>query len=193
MLALSAAALAGGHSVFAQTAEAKAPQWAIVPGSERLEIQGRARDFEIRARFAVFQAEIAFQPGQPESASVSVVIDTTSWASSLPATDEQVLGPDWLSVAHSPTARWVLTELRATGGEAAYSADGVLTLQDRSAPVPLALTLEIDADGATLHAVGTGRLDRREFGLGANTAPDEGTAGYAVAIRFEFTAQRVAP
>ncbi|MEM9198958.1 MAG: YceI family protein [Pseudomonadota bacterium] len=190
MLLLSAAAVAVAQPARTQTAEA--PQWLIVPGSERLEVQGTAQGLEILGRFGSFDAEIAFQPGAPELASVSVTIDTASWTSSLPAADDRVLGPDWLSVDLAPTARWVLSELTETG-EAQYLAAGVLTIRDRSAPVPLSLTLKIDPQGMALDAAGTGLLDRRDFALGSISAPDEGTAGFAVAIRFEFSARRVEP
>ncbi|MEM9048375.1 MAG: YceI family protein [Pseudomonadota bacterium] len=169
-----------------------ATRWTVEPGSAQLEITGVARGFALTASFERFQTEIAFDPAALDATDVRVTIDTASWTSSLPAADEQVLGADWLAVALAPTARWVLADL-AVVDDTRYRADGMLTIRDRSAPVAIALTLDIDAAGTTLRAAGTASFDRRDFALGATTAPEEGMAGYTVDIRFEFTARRTAP
>lgn len=66
-------------------------------------------------------------------------------------------------------------------------AEGTLTIRDRTHPVTLPFTLEIEGDTARMQGATT--LDRMRYDVGAGT-PDEGTLGHAVEVRAELTATR---
>ncbi len=100
------------------------------------------------------------------------------------AVTQQATGPDFLDLAHNPTALF-RAGIAEQGGQ--LVATGTLTLHGRTAPVDLPFTLILD--GKQAHVTGQATLDRRDFAIGSAYA-DETTLAFPVIVTIDLTASR---
>lgn len=157
--------------------------WRMIQGEIHLGVtqMGSA----VSGTLPAFAAEITFDPEITEgpAGQVRVTIDTP--ALSLGSVTAQAKEADFFDVAAYPLAVFEAPILRSGAG---YEAQGRLSLRGHDVAVRLPFTLEITGDLAKMSA--TTRLDRRDFGMGANYQ-DEQMVGFGVDVRITLEAERL--
>lgn len=167
------------------TAPAVANNWAVDHANSRLGFEATQGNAPFSGQFQNFTADIIFDPKDLPNARIDVVIDMTSATTGAADKDAALPGTDWFNTAQHPQATFKSAIIRATG-DTTYEADGILTMRDKSTPLTLPFTLNIDGD----HAQAEGRvtIDRLDFGIGASQP--ETTASHAVDIIIDIKATR---
>ena len=156
--------------------------WSVDREMSTLTYTARAGEAQIPGRFGAWMAKIAFDPHQPEAATLEVEIDMSSIVISGPGT--QAVGEAaWLDIVQHPRA-----EFKAQGflwaRDGALTVPGLLTLKGLT--VPLTLTGKLDVDGGRAQADVTGTLLRLNHGIGV----DQDAVAAEVEIRAQIIATR---
>ncbi|MEL7026509.1 MAG: YceI family protein, partial [Pseudomonadota bacterium] len=159
-----------------------AETWTVGEGS--LDIAVNQFGTAVSGSFASWQADIVFDEtiAGPVKGNVSVDIDISSLT--LGSVTDNALGADFFDAANHPTATYAGDIVEDAEG---YKVDGTLTMKGVSAEVPLAFSLAIDGDTATMD--GTATIDRRNFKIG-ETYADESTVGFSVDVAVALVATR---
>lgn len=162
-------ALAGFVATMAIAAAgfAVAAPYRVLPGS-LLGFTASAQGDEFEGRFARFTPSIEFDPKQLARARFDVRIDLASADTKNTERDEMLHGNGFFNAGKQAQARYVASRFRALGGNR-YVADGVLTLNGISKPVPLNFTW---SGGAKPVLVGSAALKRLDFGVGTGEWDD---------------------
>lgn len=120
-------------------------------------------------RFDRLDATLDFDPEQPETAALEVVVDTSSVSTHVQSLNDDLRGSTWFDVEQYPEARFVSTAIEVTGPTTG-TVTGDLTLLGVTQPVTLDVTFNGGADSLltgtyTLGFAATGVIDRTAFGL----------------------------
>jgi polyisoprenoid-binding protein YceI len=136
------------------------------------------------ARFTRFDAELEFDPANPDAAQLSATVDPTSLETDYPDRETldfnaQIYGPEFLDAAAFPEIRYRSTGITLTG-ERSARIDGALTLHGVTAPLALEATYNGGYAGhayelqARIGFSATGALSRSAFGV-AYGVPEPGS------------------
>lgn len=142
----------------------------------------------VRGRFTDFDAEIDFNPDDPEAAQVSVTIKTDSVISYSDVRDKAVRGKSLLYVKKFPTMTFVSTGLKLTSSNEAM-VTGELTLrgvtreESFKAVMRRAAVNELTKRKTAGFSV-EGEIDRREYDMGWGV----GAVGAIVQFAFDIEA-----
>jgi polyisoprenoid-binding protein YceI len=166
---------------------AVAANWAVVPDRSSLTFAADWDGRAVEGRLPRFDARIRFDPERLAEASIAVDIDLSAATTSDRTVNSSLPQADWFDVRRAATARFVASEVRATG-PGRYVASGTLTLRGRTVPVSLPFTLAIRGNVATVQ--GETRLDRRAFGIGTQSDPQGQWVAFAVPVRLRLVATR---
>lgn len=178
--------LAGGL-VTATAAAAEAPAWIVDPAESRLSFSGTQGGAPFEGRFERFTADIRFDPADPATQRILIVIDAASLATGSRERDLTAKDADFLAVARYPEARLAVTSVRRAA-DGRYEASAELTLRGVTRPLALPFTLSIA--GETARAAGEVSIDRVDFGVGQGGWASGDIVGRTVSIRFAVTARR---
>jgi len=140
---------------------ASAGDWTALPGSTlgfSASFQGEA--FE--GKFGKFTPQIRFDPAKLAGSQFNVSIDVASADTKNEERDQGLRSAEFFNAKKNPQARYVATKFRALGGNR-FAADGVLTLNGVSKPVPLNFTWTA---GAKPVLAGSASLKRLDFSVG---------------------------
>ncbi|MBL8545497.1 MAG: YceI family protein [Hyphomonadaceae bacterium] len=138
----------------------------------------------IDGRFALWRADIRFDPNDLENSAVAVTIQTGSASDGIASHDAYMREPGWFDVDAHPTATFRATDFRRRGE--GYEARGELTIKGRERNVRLPFTLTINGDTAVMN--GTVAIDREEFDLGKDVeGADMISRNVDVTIRVQAT------
>lgn len=156
--------------------------WTVETGS--LTIGVTQMGSPVSGEFADWTAAISFdEPAAPGPAgTVEVVIAIPSL--NLGTVTSQAMGADYFDSAQFPTATFAADINKLAEG---YEAKGTLTIRDRTVPVSLPFTLELD--GSMARMTGSLTLNRLDFGIG-RSLPDESSLAFAVTVNVDLTARR---
>ncbi len=156
---------------------AGAASYRVLPGSTlgfSASYQGEA--FE--GRFAKFTPRIEFDPKRLAGARFDVAIDLASAGTKNDERDEALRGEDFFNTRKAPQAHYLATKFRALGGDR-YVAEGTLTLNGISKPVPLEFTF---TPGAQSVLAGSATVMRLDFKVGTGDWSDTGDLPNAVKV-----------
>jgi len=142
----------------------------------------------VRGRFTDFDAEIDFDPDDPEAAQVSVTIKADSFISYSEARDKAVRGKSLLFVKKYPTITFVSKKLKlVSGNEAMVTGDltlrGVTREESFKAVMRRAAVNELTKKKTAGFSV-AGEIDRREYDMGWGV----GAVGAVVEFAFDVEA-----
>lgn len=162
--------------------DSQAGNWQVEEGSLGITIQQMGSG--VSGSFDSWTAAIQFEePVAPGPAgSVTVEIDISSLK--LGTVSDQAMGPDYFDEGQFPSARFDAEIEKLADG---YQAVGTLTIRDKSQPLTLPFTLDLEDDHAEMRAQVT--VNRMDFDIGLGTK-DEGTLGFDVVIDVELEAER---
>ncbi len=178
-----AAATVAALAVSAVTGQAMAATWAVDATEDALTwivpFAGETR----LGRFERFDADIQFDPADPASASVTVVVDMSSVSTDNEEEDLELAKPEWLDIAGQPTATFTAQGFEPLE-DGRYRAAGTLTL--RGASNPQVLEFAFDVEGATAHVVGGTVIDRIAYGVGQGQWENDDVVGFSVQVNFDL-------
>jgi polyisoprenoid-binding protein YceI len=182
-----AAALAGALAlpVLAQPK----PAQLVVAGSE-IAFTTRQMGVPVEGKFGKFGAQIALDPKNPETGSVSFTIDTGSARFGSAELDAEVPKPTWLNVPKFPQATFQSTAIKAAG-PGRFEVAGRLAIKGsvRDITVPVQLTQA----GGTSSASGAFTIKRLDFKVGEAEWTDTSMLANDVQVRFKLVLNGLAP
>lgn len=136
--------------------------------------------------FAAWTADVAFYPDDLERSEVQVVIDTRSIRTGTKLYDDNLRSKEWFNPGEFPESVIVLSDFaEASGG---YTATATITLKGAAVSIPLAFTLDIAGNEATLS--GSAELSRKALNLGQSSDPDAVYVADAVTVTISGKATR---
>ena len=164
-----------------------AAQWQVNPDNSQVHFD-YVRDGETATGlFATFDGEGDFNAAAPESAELTIRIDSRSIDLKNKLASGFATSAEWFDSQNHQFITYRLTGLtkRADGR---YDATGQLSLRGETKPVTAIIALDIDGSEAT--ATGTVRVNRRDYLLGVGPSAVFVDIAPEVAVRFHLTARR---
>ncbi|MEM7442590.1 MAG: YceI family protein [Pseudomonadota bacterium] len=168
------------------TGTANATDWRVVPEDSTLGIIGLLNGAPFEGAFLEYDTSISFDPDDPSSATIDVVIDTGSLDTDNEQRDNTARGSDLFSVAEYPTAQFTASGFAAQGDDA-YVTEGQLTIRDVTQEVTLPFTLTINGDRA--HAVGELAINRIDFGVGRGQWASSDPVAHEITVTIDIVAE----
>jgi polyisoprenoid-binding protein YceI len=153
--------------------QAEAQEWALDNANSRIIFEGHAGGQLIMGEFKHFQAEIRFDPEEPENAEIAANIEINSMSTGRSDLDTALLAPEWFDTRNYPIATFRGVSLKEVD-EGNYELTAEVTIKGHTKRLLLPIQLEITDGEATAHT--EAYLDRLDFELG----PTEPIAGVLV-------------
>lgn len=154
--------------------------WATDNAASTLEFSGSADGEAFTGKFAKFDAKIEFDANDLQHSSFTVSIDLTSADSGNSDRDETLQGEEFFDTATTSGATYAASRF-SRKDDGSFSANGDLTLNGITKPVPLHFTWTADAKSATL--VGEATIDRTEFDVGTGDWAEADTIAHEVKVK----------
>lgn len=202
-IGLAALALAGG-ALFAmspQPAHAATPAAApaatsaapaaarLVPAGSEVTFTATQIGVPLQGSFKRFDAQIAFNPKQPQGGKVAFGIELGSVAINA-ETDGELAKAPWFNAAKFPKATFTSTAIKGLGG-GRFEVAGTLSIKGQARPVVVPVTLT-QAGGNTT-ATGTLAIKRLDFKIGEGEWTDTSVVANDVQVRFKLQLQGLGP
>ena len=149
------------------TGAANAADWTALPGST-LGFSTSYEGEQFEGRFAKFTPQIRFDPTHLADSRFDVSIDLGSADTQNQERDEALRGNGFFNAKKQGQAHYLASRFRAIGGNR-FVADGVLTLNGVSKPIPLTFTWTA---GAKPVLAGEASVRRLDFAVGTGDWAD---------------------
>ncbi len=160
--------------------------WDVDYAASEIRFDGMHEGRAFGGTFGTWTANVAFWPEDLARSAVQVVIDTRSIRTGTKLYDDNLRGKEWFNPGEFPEAVVVLSDFaEAAGG---YTATATITLKGKAVSVPLAFTLDIADNAATLS--GTAELSRKALDLGQSSDPGAAYVADAVTVTLSGKATR---
>ena len=152
------------------------------------------------ANFSKFDAELQFDPANPEKSSVTATIDPRSLVLNAPPAGflDELLNPKWLDAAGHPQMTFRSTKVELTGANTARIT-GDFTMKGVTLPVTLEATFNGGYAGhayepqARIGFSARGSLARASFGVKEGVPPPGSTMGVSDNVDFVIEAEFSGP
>ena len=190
VLTLSTALL----GAIAQPAVAQAKPAVLMSAGSEIGFTTKQMGVPVDGKFSAFTAQVALDPKQPQTGSVSFSIDTGSARFGSAELDAEVPKPTWLSVARFPQATFQSSSIKAAG-PGRFEVTGKLTIKGsaRDLVVPVQLTQSGAGTAATSTATGAFTIKRLEFKVGEAEWADTSLLANDVQVRFKLVLSGLGP
>ena len=169
---------------------AQAQQARLVPAQSEISFSVKQMGVPIEGRFRKFDAQLAFDPKQPQAGKVTIAIDTSSATFGIAETDAELPRAPWFDTAKFPQATFQSSAIKAAG-PARFEVAGKLAVKGsaRDVVVPVALA---QAGGVTT-ATGAFTIRRLDFKIGEGEWTDTSMVANDVVVKFKLAFNGVAP
>ncbi|WP_390915105.1 cytochrome b/b6 domain-containing protein [Pseudosulfitobacter sp. SM2401] len=169
------------HETSAQAAELGDVQsdWTVQDGTIDITITQFGN--EVTGQFEDWTAAITFDP---ETGTGTAEVNISIGSLTLGSVTAQAMGPDYFDSTTFPTAVFTADIAPIVDG---HMATGTLTVRDKTVPIEMPFSLNVQDDTAQMSATLT--LDRRDFDVGNNMA-DDSSLKFPVNVQINLTAQR---
>ena len=142
-----------------------AADWKIVPEKSKIEFKATQNNATVSGSFKKFSGKINFDQAQLKTSKVEIEIDTNSVEASLSDAAPTLKTPEWLSPKAFPKATFVADKFTKISDKK-FSADGKLTIKDKSIPTKLEFTFD-EYSATKAVANGSVTIKRSDFMIGA--------------------------
>lgn len=186
--ALCAAAL-----ILASSAPAMAgtgPMAQLVPGQSQIDFVSKQMGVPVEGQFRKFDAQVAFDPKQPEGGTVALQIDMASATLGVPQSDAELPKAPWFDTARFPRASFQSSAIKSLGG-GRFEIAGRLTIKGRSEVLVVPVTITQSEDSST--AAGSFTIQRLAFKVGEGEGADTAMIGDEVQVRFKLVLTGLRP
>jgi polyisoprenoid-binding protein YceI len=165
-------------------------QQKLLPAQSELAFTTRQMGVPVDGKFKRFDAQVAFDPKQPETAKIALAIDLASVAIGTAETEAEIAKPDWFNTKLFPQATFQSTTVKPLGA-GRFEVSGKLALKgvsrDLVVPVTLAQT------GANTTASGAFVIKRLDFRIGDGDWKDTSMVANDVQVKFKLTLAGIPP
>ncbi|MEJ2125036.1 MAG: YceI family protein [Alphaproteobacteria bacterium] len=185
VLALFAVFLA---TVIVGAHHAEAQEWALNNANSRITVEGRAGVQMLMGEFKHFQAEIRFDPEEPQDAEVAASIDINSISTGIKDIDMTLIGPQWFDTRNYPVATFRSVSLREIDDDN-FELTADITIKGQTKRLLLPVQFENNEGEAIVRT--EAYLDRLEFGVGTNEPISGVLIDRNVRITVVLSAQRL--
>lgn len=158
-------------------------QQKLLPAQSEIAFTSRQMGVPVEGRFRKFDAQVAFDPKQPQAAKISFSVELGSASLGAPETEAELVKPVWFNVAQFPQARFVSTAVKPLGGNK-FQVAGKLTIKGQTRDVSVPVTLA--QSGGTTVATGSFPLKRLAFRIGENEWADTSMVADDVQVRLKL-------
>ncbi|GAA3993289.1 YceI family protein [Comamonas faecalis] len=158
-------------------------QQKLMPASSEIVFVSKQMGVPVQGQFTRFDAELAFDPAQPQASKVAFTVDTGSATLGVKETDAELPKPVWFNVAKFPQARFESSAIRKLDA-GKYEVDGTLAIKGASQPLTLPVVLTQAGDVTT--ATGSFVIKRLVFKIGENEWADTSMVADDVQVKFKF-------
>jgi polyisoprenoid-binding protein YceI len=171
-------------------ARAAAPPAVLVASASEIGFVSRQMGVPVAGTFGSFDAQVQFDPTQPEQGGFVIGVDLASV--SLPTADamREVVKPEWFDAQRFPRAVFESTSIRARE-RGSYEIGGRLTIKGHAMDVVVPVRLE--QAGAMSTASGAIVVRRLAFSIGEGDWTDTSVVADEVQIRFRLVLTGIPP
>ena len=180
------AALALAIAVFAAPTLA---QQKLVPAQSEIAFTSRQMGVPVDGKFRKFDAQIAFDPKQPEAAKIALTVDLASASMGAAEVEAELAKADWFYSKLFPQATFQSTAVKAAG-PGRFEVAGKLAIKGASRDVVVPVTLAQAAGQTT--ATGTFAIKRLDFKIGDGDWKDTSMVADPVQVKFKLVLTGVA-
>ena len=174
-------------AVFASPAMA---QQKIVSAQSEIAFTSKQMGVPVDGKFKKFDAQVAFDPKQPQAAKIAFTIDLGSATLGSAETEAELAKPDWFNTKMFPQATFESSAVKASA-PGKFDVAGKLVIkgaaQDVTVPVVLAQA------GANTTASGAFVIKRLDFKIGDGDWKDTSMVANDVQVKFKLTLTGVGP
>jgi polyisoprenoid-binding protein YceI len=157
----------------------------VLPAGSEIRFVTRQMGVPVEGRFTRWQAQVAFDPRQPQAATVAFSIDTRSIGFGAAETEAEAATPAWFHSAQFPQAQFRSTAVKALGG-GRFDVTGTLAIKGQAREVLVPVTLATGPAAGQGTASGTFTLKRLDFKLGEGEWADVSAVANEVQVRFRL-------
>lgn len=157
--------------------------WQVDPASSRVGFIYQAMGSDIQGEFSRYTANIDFDSVRPETAKVSMVVNTSSIDAGLPEATAEAISANFLDAKRFPQATFVSSSAKSAG-QNRYQIQGQLTLKNQRRPLNFLAVLK--PEGTNQRLTGTLVLKRLDYGIGTGMWGDVGTLKDEVRVAFSL-------
>lgn len=140
------------------------PAWKIEPAASKITFIATQNGAPVIGEFKSFSGNIVFDRADLASSAVMIKIDMASVSASYNQIVDTLKSVDWFDTAAFPSAVFKTNHFTKVGDNK-YTADGTLTIREKTAPITLTFTLEKYTDADAL-VKGSATLKRTALGVG---------------------------
>ncbi len=167
-------------------AAAGAPAQTIVPAGSEISFTSRQMGVPVDGKFTQWQAQMSFDPKQPEAGKVSFTIATGSASFGVAETETEVRKAAWFDIAKFPQASFQSSAIKPVGA-GRYEVAGKLTIKGQVRDIVVPVTLAGNV------ASGAFTIKRLAFGIGSGEWADTSMVADEVQVRFKLQLQGLGP
>ncbi len=165
-----------------------AAQQLVKPDSE-IGFTSRQMGVPVDGRFRQFDAQVRFDPKNPDAARVAITVDLASVAMGAAEVEAEVVKPAWFDTARFPRATFESTAVRAIGADR-WEVAGRLAIKGAQRDVVVPVALARAGERAT--ASGSFTIRRLDFRIGDGEWSDVSLVANDVQVRFKLALTGVA-
>ena len=159
-------------------------QQRLVPAQSEIGFTSKQMGVPVDGKFKKFDAQVAFDPKQPEAAKIAFSIDIGSATLGSTETEAELVKPDWFNTRMFPQATFQSGTVKATG-PGKFDVAGKLVIKGASQEVivPVALAQA----GANTTASGAFVIKRLDYKIGDGDWKDTSLVANDVQVKFKLT------
>jgi polyisoprenoid-binding protein YceI len=165
-------------------------QQKLVPAQSEIAFTSKQMGVPVDGKFKKFDAQVAFDPKQPEAAKIAFTIDLASASLGAPETEAELAKPEWFNTKAFPQATFQSTGAKALGG-GKFEVSGKLAIKSATRDVVVPVMLAQSAGTTT--ASGSFAIKRLDYRIGDGDWKDTSMVADPVQIKFKLVLTGVAP
>ncbi len=178
-------------ALFVATTATHAQQRLLAAQSE-IAFTSRQMGVPVTGQFRKFEADIAFDPRQPDAAHIALRIDLASVTLASSDAEAELAKPGWFDSRRTPIASFASSAVKSLGANR-FEVAGKLTIKGVARDIVVPVTLAaVGAASAATAATGSFTLKRLAFGIGDGDWGDTSLVADEVQVRFRLLLTGVA-
>lgn len=158
-------------------------QQKLLPAQSEITFTSRQMGVPVEGRFKRFDAQVAFDPKQPQAASIAMAIDLASVALGVAETEAELAKPDWFATKQFPQATFRSSAVKPLGG-GKYEVAGKLAIKGTSRDIVVPVALAQSGNATT--ASGAFVIKRLDFRIGDGDWKDTSMVADDVQVKFKL-------
>ena len=162
----------------------------VVPAQSEIAFTSKQMGVPVDGRFRKFDAQVAFDPKQPDAAKIAFTVDLASVSFGATETETEVAKPDWFNTKAFPQATFQSSSVKASG-PGKFEVAGKLAIKGASQNVVVPVT--VTQAGGTTTAAGSFGIKRLDFKIGDGDWKDTSMVANEVQVKFKLALTGVAP